>query len=212
MTDGSTTTLFLLRHGRTDWNRIGRWHGQADVPLDELGVQQARAFAQLAPGLLPDVIVTSPLARARQTAAAVAGVLEVRVDVEPGLMEVDVGDWEGLVDAEVIRLDPHYERAQSADRRFSATGETPDRVRRADVADTRRPRRQVSGQAGARRQPTPTRSVPVSVPARLGPDRNPPPGWSLQLRVRGTPPTPGGSLGADRLERQPCLRPESAGR
>lgn len=126
MSDGSTTTLFLLRHGRTDWNRTGRWHGQADVPLDELGAQQARAFAQLAPGLRPDVIATSPLARARQTSAAVAEVLRVPVDVEPGLMEVDVGDWEGLVDAEVIRLDPNYGRAQGADRRFSARGETPN--------------------------------------------------------------------------------------
>jgi len=147
MTDGPTTTLFLLRHGRTDWNRTGRWHGQADVPLDELGAQQARAFAQLAAGLLPDAIATSPLLRARQTAAAVAELLGVRVDVEPGLMEVDVGDWEGLVDAEVIRLDPHYERAQGADRRFSATGESPiecaSRVSRAlaDLAARYRGRR-----------------------------------------------------------------------
>lgn len=125
MIEGPATTLFLLRHGRTDWNRTGRWHGQADVPLDELGAQQARAFAQLAPGLLPDVLATSPLTRARQTSAAVAELLEVPVEVEPGLMEVDVGDWEGLVEAEITRLDPRYQRARSTDRRFSAEGETP---------------------------------------------------------------------------------------
>lgn len=120
-----TTTLILVRHGRTDWNRVGRWHGQADIPLDELGALQARAFAESVARLRPDVLVTSPLVRARQTAAAVSKALEFEAESDQRLAEVDVGDWEGLVDEEVFRQDPSFRRAPEADRRFSATGETP---------------------------------------------------------------------------------------
>jgi len=119
------TTLFLVRHGRTDWNRVGRWHGQADIPLDELGVLQAKAFAQSVPKLRPDVLFTSPLARARQTAAVLSEVLGFDADLDQRLAEVDVGDWEGLVDEEVFRRDPSLRRTPETDRRFSATGETP---------------------------------------------------------------------------------------
>lgn len=125
MTSGRPTTLLLLRHGRTEWNRTGRWHGQADVPLDELGVRQAKAFAELVPKLRPDAVVASPLRRATQTAASAAAALGTQVAFDKRLLEVDVGEWEGLVDAEVFGLDPAFQRLRGSDRRFSATGETP---------------------------------------------------------------------------------------
>ncbi len=125
MTDALPTTLFLLRHGRTDWNRTGRWHGQADVQLDELGVRQAKAFAELAPRLRPDVVVASPLGRARHTAATAAAALGTQLMIDPRLLEVDVGEWEGLTDSEIFDLDPTLRWSRGTDRRFSATGETP---------------------------------------------------------------------------------------
>lgn len=121
------TTLLLVRHGRTDWNRTGRWHGQADVPLDRLGVRQAHGLADLVGRLRPDAVVTSPLRRARSTATILTGVLDRRVTLgsDERLKEVHVGDWEGLLDAEVSDRDPGFLARRGEDRRFSDTGERP---------------------------------------------------------------------------------------
>jgi len=120
-------TLLLVRHGRTAWNRSGRWHGQADVPLDELGVRQAQGLAPQIARLCPDRVVTSPLIRARRTAQTLAMALghDVELGSDDRLKEVDVGTWEGLVDAEVAALDPEFPGSPAADRRFSETGERP---------------------------------------------------------------------------------------
>jgi glucosyl-3-phosphoglycerate phosphatase len=106
-----TQRLVLLRHGRTAWNLAGRYQGQADPPLDHVGVAQARrAAARLAP-LHPWRILASDLARARMTAdivvtacAAMGGI--GHVDVDPALREVALGGWEGLDDAEARRQFP----------------------------------------------------------------------------------------------------------
>ncbi|CAL8978683.1 Phosphoserine phosphatase 1 [Propionicimonas sp. T2.31MG-18] len=121
------TTLLLVRHGRTAWNRTGRWHGQADVPLDDLGARQAIALADHMRRLRPDVVASSPLRRARDTAATLASAM---IDPPPVLLddrlkEVDVGEWEGLVDREVLDRDPSFLAARGEDRRFSDTGESP---------------------------------------------------------------------------------------
>jgi broad specificity phosphatase PhoE len=64
------TTLLLVRHGETDWNRDGRWQGGSDTELNDLGREQARALAgELNGGI--DVVYSSDLARARETAEIV---------------------------------------------------------------------------------------------------------------------------------------------
>lgn len=87
--------FWFLRHGQTDWNGSGRWQGQTDVPLNALGETQARAAGPLLRGAGIEVICSSPLGRARRTADLVAATLGVPVFDIPGLLEMDVGPYEG---------------------------------------------------------------------------------------------------------------------
>ena len=66
------TRLVLVRHGQTDHNREGRLQGQVNIPLNENGRRQAESLARTVAAFPPDVIVSSPLSRARATAAAIA--------------------------------------------------------------------------------------------------------------------------------------------
>jgi probable phosphoglycerate mutase len=94
--------LIIIRHGESEWNRIGRYQGQADAPLSELGMQQAEALASRLRNEPFDAIYTSPLQRAAKTGAAVARYHpEVPFIVEPALLEIHHGDWQGLMIDEV---------------------------------------------------------------------------------------------------------------
>ena len=84
--------LLLVRHGESIWNATRRLQGQADMPLSERGMAQARALAPLINRLAPDVALTSDLQRARLT-AALLGYPDARP--EPLLREIEVGDWTG---------------------------------------------------------------------------------------------------------------------
>ena len=96
------TTLTLVRHGQTAWNREGRFRGRANVPLDEIGNAQAEITARhIAAYWPPDAIYCSPLLRARQTAEKIAGWLSLHERPHPGLLDIDFGAWEGLTADEV---------------------------------------------------------------------------------------------------------------
>jgi broad specificity phosphatase PhoE/ribonuclease HI len=98
---GRATTTLLLRHGQTALSTERRFAGRGDIPLTEVGERQAAdAAARLAARGGIDVIVTSPLRRARRTAEAVAEATGVPLRVEDGLVETDFGKWEGLTFAE----------------------------------------------------------------------------------------------------------------
>ena len=89
------TRILMLRHGQSEWNALGRWQGQADPPLSELGERQAAAAADNLPRF--DAVVASDLDRAVQTATILAeraGLGPVRTD--PALRERAAGEWEGL--------------------------------------------------------------------------------------------------------------------
>jgi broad specificity phosphatase PhoE len=88
------TTLLLVRHGETDWNREGRWQGHSDTHLNETGREQARRIAAELDGV--DVIYSSDLARAHETAEIIAGDLGLPVRVDARLRERSFGAWEGL--------------------------------------------------------------------------------------------------------------------
>jgi len=91
--------LCLVRHGQTDWNLEGRYHGQSDVPLNENGRAQARTLAQQLQGSSFVAIYTSDLQRARETAEIIAAAIHLPVTLEPRLREINQGEWEGqLVD------------------------------------------------------------------------------------------------------------------
>jgi probable phosphoglycerate mutase len=100
------TTILLARHGETDWNSERRWQGHADRPLNDVGREQARELAETLADSAIDVVYSSDLARAHETALIVADRLGLRVGVDPGLREVDVGDWSGRLLTEIEEVDP----------------------------------------------------------------------------------------------------------
>jgi len=91
----------LWRHGQTVWNAEHRFQGQSDIPLDETGQAQAERAARLLAALRPDLIVSSDLARAAATAAALARLTGLEVTLDKDLRERHRGCWEGLTDTEI---------------------------------------------------------------------------------------------------------------
>ncbi len=103
--------LLLVRHGESEWNAVRRLQGQADIGLSEKGVAQARELGPTIAQLAPDLVVTSDLRRARHT-AELLGYPEARH--EPGLREVDVGEWTGQEIATITANDPEAYRGWRA--------------------------------------------------------------------------------------------------
>jgi 2,3-bisphosphoglycerate-dependent phosphoglycerate mutase len=95
------TTLVLVRHGETDWNREDRFQGHADIPLNEAGREQARDLVLGLGAESFQALYSSPLLRAYETAAILAESLDLEVERADDLMEVDVGSWSGLTRVEV---------------------------------------------------------------------------------------------------------------
>ncbi|MSP01004.1 MAG: histidine phosphatase family protein [Acetobacteraceae bacterium] len=91
----SKTPFWYLRHGETDWNREGLSQGNADIPLNDLGLLQAKEAALRLRNRGITSIVASPLSRARVTAEIVAEALGLEVIIEPDLREVSWGVHEG---------------------------------------------------------------------------------------------------------------------
>lgn len=98
------TELVLVRHGQTDWNIQGRYQGQADVPLNNTGLAQARELAQTLTGEHFDAIYSSDLQRARQTAEALGQALGLPVQIDRRLREINQGDWEGRIFTDIKAL------------------------------------------------------------------------------------------------------------
>ena len=93
--------LILVRHGQTEWNASGRYQGQSNVSLSDLGRRQAELLAERFPVKSLDVIYTSDLVRARETAECVGEKLGVPVHPEKAFRELSFGDWEGLTYQEI---------------------------------------------------------------------------------------------------------------
>lgn len=121
--DGRVSAL-LIRHARTAWNQERRFNGHADTPLDEVGQAQAQALARALAELPLAGVVSSPLRRALQTAAALThGRPELAVQAEPGLIELDHGALDGMLAVDALRQ--HGEL-------LSAWRQRPDQVRLPD--------------------------------------------------------------------------------
>ena len=98
---GEPTVTLLLRHGQTPMSVQKRYAGLSDVPLTEVGVQQAAAAGKRLASAALTAIVTSPLARAARTAEEVAAATGAPVEADEGFRETDFGAWDGLTFAEV---------------------------------------------------------------------------------------------------------------
>jgi probable phosphoglycerate mutase len=92
-----TTTLLIVRHGQTAWNKDLHFRGRADLPLNETGLKQAAAIAgRIAAEFQPVALLSSPLQRARQTAEAIAQTTELNLQPEEALIDLDYGEFSGL--------------------------------------------------------------------------------------------------------------------
>lgn len=94
--------VILVRHGRTAWHAEGRYAGMADVPLDELGLEQARRAADRLKDTKIDVIFSSPLSRCLELANKVAAFHDLDVIVDERLREIDLGRWDGETYREIF--------------------------------------------------------------------------------------------------------------
>ncbi|SDP48363.1 probable phosphoglycerate mutase [Klenkia soli] len=101
-----TTRTLLLRHGRTAHTPERRFSGSSDLDLSDLGRADAASAAQAMVGRGIEAIVSSPLKRCRQTAGAVAEVLDLGIEVDRDLRELDFGGWEGMTGAEALAANP----------------------------------------------------------------------------------------------------------
>lgn len=96
-----TRRLILLRHGQTEYNATRRMQGQLDTDLSDTGRAQAHQAAEHLRAEGISRIISSDLARAFDTAAAVAGLLDLEISTDPRLRETDLGRWQGKTHAEV---------------------------------------------------------------------------------------------------------------
>ncbi len=97
--------LYCVRHGETEYNLQRRIQGQFDSALSELGHKQCEAVAEALAGLSCDVVIASPLRRAEETAQYIAKRLNLQLKLEPRLMEINAGVFQGHVWHE---LDEHF--------------------------------------------------------------------------------------------------------
>ena len=107
-----TTTVYLVRHGTTDWNKQLRYQGRADNPLDEVGERQGALLEKYFEDIKVDLGVTSPLSRAKKTLyyCLASQKHEVPVIVDPAVIEIDFGEVDGLTGAEAKIKFPEFHR------------------------------------------------------------------------------------------------------
>jgi broad specificity phosphatase PhoE len=98
--------LILVRHGETDYNRDGLALGQADAPLNETGLRQAAALEFALASEKIAVIYASPLRRTMATAEAIASPHGLSVTADERLIEMDIGELEGMTGAEMVKQHP----------------------------------------------------------------------------------------------------------
>ncbi len=106
--------LHLVRHGETEYNSGGLGLGRADIPLSALGLLQAQALGERFAGGRVDRVISSPLGRATATATAAAAAHGLPVEQLPALIEMDVGETEGLAFVEMSQRFPDFMRAWAA--------------------------------------------------------------------------------------------------
>jgi probable phosphoglycerate mutase len=117
-----TTVTHLLRHGSTEHTPERRYSGRNERPLSRSGRPEAAAAAARAAELGIEVVVSSPLRRARETAGIVAAALGLPVEVDDDLTELDFGDLEGLTFDEALAKHPLATRRFMTDVAVAAPG------------------------------------------------------------------------------------------
>lgn len=137
--------IFVTRHGQTEWNAIERVQGQAEADLSELGRAQAarngRALARLVPDPSGFRFIASPMRRTRETMEIIRAEMGLPRDgyaLEPRIVEVHFGDWQGFTIEELEATDPGSTRGRDAVK-WSFVPPGPDAESYADLAERIRP-------------------------------------------------------------------------
>jgi broad specificity phosphatase PhoE len=99
------TSIYLVRHGQTAWNKEEIFRGRADVPLDEIGFREAELVGEYLKGTDIHAIYSSPLSRARETARRIAQAFNLKVQSLLGINDMSFGKWEGRSLKEVQDFD-----------------------------------------------------------------------------------------------------------
>ncbi|TCM43584.1 histidine phosphatase family protein [Kribbella sp. VKM Ac-2568] len=122
--------LIVWRHGRTEWNLQDKIQGQADIPLDDVGVAQARAAALRLASLAPTRLFSSDLQRAVATAGELAALTGLKIEYDDALREINVDDWAGMTMEELAAIHPEAAaRIRSGEpQRRGTAGETVEEV------------------------------------------------------------------------------------
>ena len=94
-------TLYIVRHGETEWNKIGRYQGITNVPLNENCIAQAKACGNALKDIHFDRILSSDLSRALVTAETIRGNRQLEIKTDERLREINFGDWEKLLFTEI---------------------------------------------------------------------------------------------------------------
>ncbi len=114
------TSIYLVRHGQTAWNKEEIFRGRTDVPLDETGLKQAELVGEYFKGMEIHGIYSSPLSRAFQTAQKIAQFHNLKVQPLDGITDMSFGDWEGR---------PHQEIREKESKTYRQWVEEPHLVR-----------------------------------------------------------------------------------
>jgi broad specificity phosphatase PhoE len=125
------TQIILARHGETQWNVEEVFRGRIDIELNETGLRQAELLAEYLSGIKIDAVYSSPLRRALKTAEMIASYHKLDVEIAPGLVDFDYGEWQSLAHQQVKdRYKELYaEWINSPDRVKMPTGESLSDVR-----------------------------------------------------------------------------------
>ncbi|MGB9629120.1 MAG: histidine phosphatase family protein [Thermodesulfobacteriota bacterium] len=125
------TSIYLVRHGQTAWNKEEIFRGRTDIPLDETGLRQADLAGEYFRELKIDTIYSSPLSRAWQTAERIAKFHHLKVQALEGIMDMSFGQWEGHSHQEIREKDREtYRQWREEPHKVRLPGgETLDQVR-----------------------------------------------------------------------------------
>lgn len=95
------TEIILVRHGETEWNVGEIFRGRIDIALNETGIKQAELLAEYLSDVKIEAIYSSPLKRALKTAEIITNYHQLKVEIAPGLIDLNYGKWQGLPHQEV---------------------------------------------------------------------------------------------------------------
>ena len=99
--------IYVVRHGQTDWNIQGKLQGQIDIPLNPIGIKQAKQIAKIFKDISIDFIISSPLSRAFDTANCINITKNLEIITSPKLIERSFGEFEGLDDLSQFNCNIH---------------------------------------------------------------------------------------------------------